>query len=84
MKLTPKQRVAYDAAAESLDDSPPGMSVAEWMFLAGYRLGFEAAREAAAKVCDHQSFNAETCAWAASADNCAAAIRAIPVPGGEK
>ena len=54
-----------------------GRSKTEAVYEFAYRLGFEAAREAAAKACEAADEHAYP--WA-----CAAMIRSIPLPGGEK
>ena len=81
MKLTDEQRSTIAAiwinVAYAAQPSRAMQDAAERTLLAGYRLGFEAAREAAAKACEAADEHAYP--WA-----CAAMIRSIPLPGGEK
>ena len=92
MKLTDEQRaeverirVAHFRAFREYAMSEKGAipepaSVYEAMYAAGYRLGFEAAREAAAKVCDELDKGFGGMPIYEIAER----IRAIPLPGGEK
>ena len=72
MKLTREMRSEYYVAVETVRNRPPGMSVQQWMFLAGYRMGQRDMRERAAKECDAADERAYPFA-------CAARIRALPI-----